>query len=73
MNRVKELSEKFTKDEIIIALWSLLDDIDTASDLAKDNNEMYRGLVEMTHKKRWNTGITSDGYNLYLRGKKIGL
>lgn len=73
MNRVKELIEKFTKDQIIIALWGLLDDIDTAADIAKDDDEMYCNLVEMTHKKRWNTGITNDGYDLYLRGEKIGL
>ena len=72
MNRIKELSEKFTKDQIIIALWRLLDDIDTASDMAKENNEMYRALVEMTHRKRFNTGITTDGYDLYLRGEKLG-
>lgn len=83
MNRVKELSEKWTKDQIIIALWDLLDDIDTVSDLVlndadtqreeNNNNEIYRKSVEKIIKKRWYLGIESDGYDLYLRGEKIGL
>lgn len=47
-------------------LWQLLDDIDTASDMAKDNDEWYRARVEIIQGKR-HQRITSDGYSLFLR------
>ena len=46
-----------------IALWALLDDIDTIDDIAKENETMYRNLTRTTHRKRFNHA-TSDGYNL---------
>ena len=45
-------------------LWDILDDIDTASDMAKENDAWYRKRVEALQKKRWDTMITTDGYNL---------
>lgn len=52
--------------EIIEYLWQILDDIDTASDIAKSNDVAYRNIVEKLHKKRWDTKITTDGYKLDL-------
>ena len=49
-----------------IELWSLLDDIDTASDMAKDNDKWYRGRVELLQRKRFDT-FTSNGYNLFYK------
>lgn len=46
-------------------LWKLLDDIDTASDIAKGNDALYRKLVEARQKKR-HERITSDGYSLFM-------
>ena len=45
-------------------LWDILDDIDTASDMAKENDAWYRKRVEALQKKRWDTMITTDGYKL---------
>ena len=51
---------------LVTTLWDLLDDIDTASDIAKSDDKLYRGIVDQTQRKRWATGITSDGYTLTL-------
>lgn len=44
-------------------LYQLLDDIDTADDLAKNNDALYRNLVRKAHKKRFEVAET-DGYDL---------
>ena len=36
-----------------LKLWMLLDDIDTADDIAKSDNDIYRSLCRKLHKKRW--------------------
>jgi hypothetical protein len=53
-----------THKEMAEFLFSLLDDIDTASDMAKGDNEGYRKLVEKLQARRYETGITSDGQRL---------
>lgn len=45
---------------LVDALWGIIDDIDTASDVAKG----YRKIVERLQAKRWETGITTDGQKL---------
>jgi len=35
-------------------LWKILDDIDTAGDIAKSNDVLYRGLAEKYQSNRWN-------------------
>ena len=50
--------------EALETLWDILDDIDTASDMAKENDAWYRKRVEALQKKRWDTTITTDGYKL---------
>ena len=47
-------------------LFRLLDDIDTADDIAKDNDVAYRAMVRKIQELRWETGITTDGYTLDL-------
>lgn len=44
-------------------LWSILDDIDTASDIAKFDDRWYRQRVEFLQAKR-HERVTSDGYTL---------
>jgi hypothetical protein len=44
-------------------LWMLLDEIDTASDIAKGDNELYRGIVERLQRRRFEVGST-DGYTV---------
>lgn len=51
-------------------LWSIIDDIDTTGDIAKFDDKFYRKRVEKLQKKRWDTGITSNGYGLDLSNMK---
>jgi len=53
-----------TKDEIIIALWDIIDDIDTYSDIAKSDDVLYRSLVERRQKERFKLPMHTDGFNL---------
>lgn len=46
------------------ALWDVLDSIDTADDIAKDNDKVYRQLVHNQHMKRFNYATSPDGYGL---------
>lgn len=55
-------------DPIIKTLWGIIDDIDTASDVAKGDNAAYRATVEALQAKRWSTGITTDGVNIFYPG-----
>jgi hypothetical protein len=57
--------------EIIKFLWDILDDIDSTGDIAKFNDRFYRERVEKLQKKRWQTGITTDGYTLDLTEMKV--
>lgn len=36
-----------------LRLWMLLDDIDTADDIAKADDKLYRSLCRQYQKKRW--------------------
>jgi hypothetical protein len=47
-------------------LFKCLDDIDTASDLAKDNDALYRNLVHRSHSKRFKVADT-DGYTVQFK------
>ena len=48
---------------IAVFLWSLLDDIDTASDQAKSNDVAYRNMAEKIQRRRFDVS-TSDGYEI---------
>lgn len=50
-------------EAIATFLHNLLDDIDTASDMAKGDDKWYRKRVEYIVRKRWEV-VTSDGYKL---------
>jgi hypothetical protein len=45
-------------------LWDLLDDIDTAGDIAKNDDKLYRAIVEGIHRKRALVAESKDGYTL---------
>jgi hypothetical protein len=47
-------------EKVIEVLWDLLDEVDTAGDLAKGDDKLFRGLAEKAQAKRWATGITVD-------------
>ena len=54
-----EYAERFAKlvaqheREKSLKLWMLLDDIDTADDIAKTDHDTYRRLCRNTQQKRW--------------------
>ena len=62
MNELRKAAEMAL--EALETPWDILDDIDTASDMAKENDAWYRKRVEALQKKRWDTMITTDGYKL---------
>jgi hypothetical protein len=52
-------------------LWSLLDDIDTVSDMAKADDRTYREAVERIQRRRFEVG-TTDGYSVtFHRHRKV--
>lgn len=65
-NRTSEtdtLGEPFSYKDIAHKLYDLLDDCDTADDLAKDNDKMYRNLVRRANRARFKYAST-DGYDV---------
>jgi hypothetical protein len=50
---------------IAYQLWRILDNIDTAGDVAKDDDEAYRALVEKCQKKRWEVIDEREVQKLY--------
>jgi hypothetical protein len=52
--------------EALEKLWNIIDDIDTYSDMAKEDEKLYRSLVERRQRQRFEeTGISTDGYELH--------
>lgn len=49
-------------------LWGLLDDIDTVGDMAKDNDKVYRTMVEKIHLKRQQVA-ESNGYKIFIKDR----
>lgn len=49
-------------------LWDLLDDIDTAGDVAKENDRLYRAIVNAKQRMRFDR-VSSDGYSLFLKAQ----
>tara|TARA_R110000744_G_scaffold69841_1_gene141535 strand:+ start:1722 stop:1994 length:273 start_codon:yes stop_codon:yes gene_type:complete len=50
-------------DDIAQFLFALLDDIDTAEDIAKGDDAMFRGLARSAFLKRFKVA-TTDGYGV---------
>ena len=71
MASVRRRPRKWELISTIEYLWQIIDDIDTASDMAKYDNKEYRNIVEKKQKLRWKTGITTDGYKLNYDNIKI--
>jgi hypothetical protein len=53
-----------------LRLWMLLDDVDSADDIAKSDDAVYRSLCRQAHQKRWTvlTGDEVDAAMLKARG-----
>ena len=48
-------------EQVARFLWSLLDNIDTLDDAARDNDASYRAHTRAQQKRRWEVG-QSDGH-----------
>lgn len=63
---MKAQKETVRLHEIAMFLFDILDDIDTASDEAKNNHEWYRKRVEHLHRKRFEV-METDGYTVKVK------
>lgn len=54
--------------EKTLRLWMLLDDVDTADDIAKADDAIYRSLCRQAHAKRWDV-LTGDEVDAAIRAK----
>ncbi len=52
-----------------LRLWMLLDDVDTADDIAKADDAVYRRLCRKAHAKRWGV-LTGDEVDAAIRAKE---
>jgi len=70
-NALDDCSDVERLRETVKHLYDLLDDIDTAGDMAKSNDAGYRKLVEQIQRRKndnvgqWG-GVSSDGYTLFI-------
>jgi hypothetical protein len=51
-----------------LRLWMLLDDVDTADDIAKFDDAIYRSLCRQAHEKRWDV-LTGDEIDAAIRAR----
>lgn len=63
------MTEKEWKD-IALYLFYLLDDIDTASDIVKGDDKLYREYVDALCRKRFEVAET-DGYSVTFKKRKF--
>ena len=65
MIKIKESDDVRYLRETVLNLWKIIDNIDTFSDMAKDDNEAYRKLVTREQSKRWDFAtVDSNGDNV---------
>jgi phosphoenolpyruvate synthase/pyruvate phosphate dikinase len=63
----QENAEDVDYKKIAFFLYNLLDDIDTISDIVKDNNVLYRSLVEQMQDHKKHVVQSCDGHTLVLK------
>lgn len=63
------LTERLRKTEVVaLALFDILDDIDTLDDMVKNDNAAYRTAVRWSVAKRFNHAeVSDDGSKVMLR------
>lgn len=64
-----QVAEPMTWEGIARSLFTILDDIDTADDLAKGDETLYRNLVRRHHRDRFRFA-TTDGYTVTFNVKE---
>ena len=52
-----------------IRLWMLLDDIDTADDIARADDKLYRSICQRHQKKRWEI-LSEEEVDAAIRAKE---
>jgi len=62
---VKEFDDVAYLQRVVVHLYDILDDIDTADDMVKFDDKGYRSLVQKLQAKKNDSGVKSlDGYGL---------
>ena len=64
--RARAVPEGKKYHDVAQRLYALLDDIDTAGDIAKSDDKLYRGIVERTQAKKRDYVVSCDGYTVTL-------
>jgi len=60
--RLESILEEKTWEQIALALYQILDDIDTADDMCKENSEAFRNMVMKLQAKKNQYLYSPDGY-----------
>ena len=66
--RISDMAKYAADTNQVEFLWGLLDDIDTVGDMAKDNDKVYRTMVEKIHPKRQQVA-ESNGYKIFIKDR----
>lgn len=57
---------------VVVHLYDILDDISSADDMCKSDDEFYRKVVGKLQKKKNDSGVESlDGYTISITPKKF--
>ncbi len=64
---ITEFTDVEYLQRVVIHLYDLLDDVDTADDMAKSDDAFYRGIVGRIQERKCESGVNSlDGYTLQI-------
>jgi hypothetical protein len=64
--RLEEIREEkdMTWEQMAVALWDILDDIDASDDMCKEDDKLFRGVVMKLQAKKNHYMYSPDGYEL---------
>jgi len=64
---VTEFNDIKYLQRVVVHLYDILDDIDTADDMAKSDDDSYRKIVQRLQTMKNDSGVSSlDGYSLFI-------
>ena len=66
---LSKVTDPHLLQRLVVKLWNIIDSIDSASDVAKNNDDLYREIVHKWQKKR-HKYVKTDGYGFFVVGKK---